>query len=368
MTDCPFSPGDVLSGKYVISGLIGQGTFASVFKAHNIKTNELVAMKIIPESSFKNQYHSKQIQHEIYTMQNIQHPALVHMIDTFTCDDYLIMVLEFCSGGDLFEYIAYQEEALPEEIAALLFLQICEGIAYCHNCNIAHRDIKLENILIKKFPQVVISDFGLCGIINNTELMSTFCGSPTYCPPECLRNLEYDGRQSDIWSLGVLLYYLIELQPPWEVGSFTRMQKQILKGNYKPMTKASVSAKMLVSKMLKVAPEERISIDEILNHEWLKNASKAAQYARIQQNMSENIRYIKMSATFTSAPPILKVCKSKEVVGLPKLKSLTTKFSAPNIIIDEGRRRSVLKQRTPICIKNTKNTKRPVCLSPLVEF
>ena len=369
MATCPFSPGDLINGKYVVSGLIGQGTFATVFKAHLVNSEELVAIKIIPESSLKSPGHIKQTQHEIDAMQNVKHPALVKMIENFIYEDYLVMVLEFCAGGDLFEYLAYQEEHLPEEIAALIFLQICQGLAFCHKCNVAHRDIKLENILIKKFPQVVISDFGLCGFIDETELMSTFCGSPTYCPPECLKNKEYDGRMSDIWSLGVLLYNLIESHPPWDVDSYTKMQQQIIKANYKPMTHGSISVKLLISKMLRLVPEDRLTIDEILKHEWLKNATKSTYYRTIKQNLSQrSSKFIQMSSTFSSDIQILRMSKSKEVVGLPKLHTLPTKFSSPNISVEEGRRRSILKQRKAICIKSTKPAKRPMCLSPIVEL
>ena len=373
MTSCPFCPGDIINDKYVISSLIGKGTFASVFKAQIIRSNELVAMKVILRSSLKTQQHIRQLQQEIDAMTRIIHPSLIHMIETFLCDDYLIMVLEFCTGGDLFEYLALREDGIPEHLASLIFLQIAEGIAFCHKCNVAHRDIKLENILIKKFPQVVISDFGLCGFIDSTQLFSTFCGSPTYCAPECLKQQEYDGRLSDIWSLGVLLYTLIELHPPWDTDSVVKMQKQILKANYIPMKRGSVPVKLLVSKMLRVAPEERISMQEILNHEWLKIAIGTLEYIKLHENQANKIKYAKMVQPIVGETSLLRFSNSKIQIGLPKLQCLPQKFSAPNIapaFIEEGRRRSILRQRQAICIKNpaTKPARPKKLLTPMIDM
>ena len=122
----------------------------------------------------------------------------------------------FVIRGELFDYIV-DHDKLDEPTAAIVFQQIVDAIAYCHSFGVAHRDLKPENVLIIKFPHVKIADFGLCGYISAQQMMKTFCGSPCYCSPECLSKLDYDGRKSDIWSLGVLLYTMVTGQIPWNI-------------------------------------------------------------------------------------------------------------------------------------------------------
>lgn len=184
------------------------------------------------------------------------------------------MILDLCSGGELFDYIV-KNEKLSEPTAALIFQQIAAAIAYCHSYGVAHRDLKPENVLIDKFPSVKVSDFGLCGYIDGKELMKTFCGSPCYCAPETLSRIQYDGRLSDVWSMGVILYAMVTGEHPWNISNTNAMIRQILRGAYTVPNFISPQCKDLINSMMKVDVKQRITMDKVLKHPWLANAAKA---------------------------------------------------------------------------------------------
>jgi serine/threonine protein kinase len=184
------------------------------------------------------------------------------------------MMMDYCPGGELFDYIVNNDK-LPEPTAALIFQQIASAIAYCHSFGVAHRDLKPENVLIAEFPFVKVADFGLCGFISDQQMMKTFCGSPCYCAPECLCRIQYDGRKSDIWSLGVILFAMVVGEHPWNVSNTSIMLRQILKAAYTVPSFVSPECKALIQAMMKVNPTERISIEGIIEHPWLACAAKA---------------------------------------------------------------------------------------------
>jgi serine/threonine protein kinase len=116
--------------------------------------------------------------------------------------DYLMM--DFCPGDNLLSYVS-ANGALDEATAVLVFKQIVSAVAVCHTRGIAHRDLKLENVLITEFPLVKLSDFGMCAYVQSDALLSTLCGTICYCAPELLAGSGYTGRPADVWSLGVAL-------------------------------------------------------------------------------------------------------------------------------------------------------------------
>jgi serine/threonine protein kinase len=136
---------------------------------------------------------------------------------------------------------------------------------------VAHRDIKPENILITEFPLVKLGDFGLCGYISPERLLvATFCGSPSYCAPECLRDAPYDGNLSDVWSLGVLLYLMVTGEMPWDVENAGQMQRQIVAAEYRRIhADVGKDCLDLIARLLRPRPEERIKIDQVCTHHWL---------------------------------------------------------------------------------------------------
>ena len=259
---------------YNIMKELGHGSFATVCKAFNKLNRRTYAMKVLPKEKLQGQTEIERFQREVNSSAYLRHESLVALHDFFWDEKNFYLVLDFCPGGELFDYIV-QHDRLDEDVAAVVFKQIVDAVAYCHDQGVAHRDLKPENVLIEKWPKVKVSDFGLCGYIRPDELMKTFCGSPLYCAPECLGKTEYDGRLSDVWSLGVILFVMVTGDNPWKYENMSQMINEIMTGNYKVPDYVSDDCRDLICGMMRVVPSVRITVADILEHPWLKLAEKA---------------------------------------------------------------------------------------------
>lgn len=259
---------------YKFGDALGNGTFSTVYQATKIDTNQIYAIKVFPKSNLQGPEDEQRFQREINAMAYLKYINLVAMHDFFWDEDSFYMVVDYCEGGELFDYII-DHGKLNEPIAALIFKQIVGAISYCHSFGVAHRDLKPENILFSKFPTIKVTDFGLCGYISQEKLMQTFCGSPCYCAPECLSRVQYDGRLADIWSLGVILYSMITGEHPWNVFNTSIMLKQIMAGEYRLPDYLSSEVKDLITSLMQLKPQDRIPISEVLKHPWISFADWA---------------------------------------------------------------------------------------------
>jgi serine/threonine protein kinase len=259
---------------YAIGDELGHGSFSHVCRCQNKETQEQFAIKIFRKENLADEGDQGRFQREIDTMAYLRHDNLIALYDFFWDETNFYLVIDLCPGGELFDYIV-DHERLDEPTAALVFQQIVGAIAYCHSFGVAHRDLKPENVLIADFPFVKVADFGLCGFISDQQLMRTFCGSPCYCAPECLCRIQYDGRKSDIWSLGVILFAMVVGEHPWNVANTSIMLRQILKAAYTVPNFVSPECKALIQGMMKVNPADRITIEGIIEHPWMACAAKA---------------------------------------------------------------------------------------------
>ena len=269
--NCPVHPRKI--HQYVISAELGSGSFATVYKAFNTKNRRNYAIKIMPKSKLMNEGDTRRFQRELNASSFLRHDNIVAVHDFFWDDNNFYLVQDICNGGDLFHYIT-KNDHLEEPVAAFLFLQVCKAIEYCHSYNVAHRDLKPENVLIDKFPHVKITDFGLCGYIKDDIKMKTFCGSTAYCSPECLCATEYDGRLSDIWSLGILLFVMVTGDSPWDQNT-GKMITQIKNADFNIPPQISDQCRDLITRMVRIDPVDRITIQEIIQHPWMKMADES---------------------------------------------------------------------------------------------
>ncbi|OHS94820.1 AGC family protein kinase [Tritrichomonas foetus] len=250
-------------GLYVLEEEIGSGSFGTVYSALHSQTGNKFAIKIVPKSNLESQEDEKRFQREINAMAYLDHPHVVHLKDFLTDDNNFYLVMDYCGGKDL-QYYIQKNGKMSEEMASIVFKQIAHALMFSHSFGIAHRDLKPANIMITKFPVVKITDFGLCGILAGDQLMKNFCGSPCYCAPECLSRVTYNGRVSDIWSLGVILYQMVTGTPPWTTNNLNVMTRQIIKGNFTVPKYVSSNCRSLIMKMMRVNPKDRITLDTIL--------------------------------------------------------------------------------------------------------
>jgi BR serine/threonine kinase len=195
----------VLIGDYVLGHSLGVGSTGKVRLARHHITGEEVAVKIIKKSLFKDHPEMlKKVQREIALMRLFEHPCILSLHDVYESDHRFFIVEGYAPNGSLYDYI----QSIPKIVAISFFRQIIYGLEYLHQRGICHRDLKPENLLLTAASQILIADFGFaCWMPNN--IATTACGSPLYSAPEIIRGVPYDGRISDIWSAGVILYVMM---------------------------------------------------------------------------------------------------------------------------------------------------------------
>ena len=254
---------------YLYGREIGCGAFGKVNLALHIGSGRLVAVKIFAKKNLKNERRIRKIRNEINILSKLRHPFVNQILDTFETDKHVFIVMEYICA-DLLSFIRKREQ-LSENTSKIIFKQIIEGLKYINKKGIVHRDIKLDNILIDLNNTVKICDFGVSKRISENEIMIDHCGTPGYIAPEIYKNKGYEGFQCDIWSCGVTLYYMLSGTQPFRAYSLKEMEKKVVKGEFEDIKNVSDEANDLIRKMLVLEPEKRITINEILNHPWLKN-------------------------------------------------------------------------------------------------
>jgi len=196
------------------------------------------------------------------------------MVEIFETDDYLFLVMELVTGGELFDKIV-EKGCYTEKEAAVLVHKIVSAIDYLHDQNICHRDLKPENLLLKspdKDTEVKIADFGLSKIVNQKVMMQTACGTPGYVAPEVLNATGY-AKEVDMWSIGVITYILLCGFPPFFGDTVPQLFEQIMRAEYDYPSDywddVSQTAKDFIDHLLVVDPEKRMTTKQALKHKWL---------------------------------------------------------------------------------------------------
>lgn len=266
---------------YTLLEEIGHGAFSTVYSGKKNTSPDLVAIKVIDIQLVEKDGDKERLQREIDVMALLKHENIIQLHDFFSDEFRFFLVLDYCPGGDLYSIIS-QSKHFRETQIAYVFQQIVSAVGYCHNRGVAHRDLKPQNVLVTTFPYVKISDFGLCGYISDDKRMKTFCGSPFFSAPECLKQVQYDGKKSDIWSLGVILFELATGEHPWNPTNTPVMIKQITTANYTIPKGINPALEDLIRSLLKVRPNERPSCEQILQHPWLKLAPGSRNFDKSQ--------------------------------------------------------------------------------------
>lgn len=213
-----------------------------------------------------------QIKREIGTLKLLKHPNIVRLHEVLASKTKIYMVLEYVTGGELFDRIASKGK-LTEGQGRKLFQQLIDGVSYCHNKGVFHRDLKLENVLVDAKGNIKISDFGLSALpqhFRDDGLLHTTCGSPNYVAPEILMNRGYDGATSDIWSCGVILYVILTGYLPFDDRNLAVLYQKILKGDTQIPKWLSPGAQNMIKRILDPDPLTRITMVDIKSDEWFK--------------------------------------------------------------------------------------------------
>ena len=188
---------------------------------------------------------------EINALQSLEHPNIIQFFEVLQSEKYVYLVLEYCSGGDLYS-LHNNKSKFNEAEARLYFRQIISAMIYCHSAGYSHRDLKLENIMLRSHSIIKVGDFGLSNQLKPGELMSTSCGSLRYASPEVIHGKNYSGELADAWSCGVILFTFLAGYYPFNEESYVAILKKIMRNQYTIPTNISPEAVDLIKRILEV--------------------------------------------------------------------------------------------------------------------
>ena len=247
--------------KYQFIKPIGSGGFASVFLVLSTKYNIEFVAKV---SDFKGKTGELDTT-EINSLINLSHPHIIRTYEYFTDSDYMYLILEYCEGGSLDDFVKKNGPIHPPRLYNICS-QILEALKHCHDLKIAHRDIKPGNILIDKNERLKLADFGLSQIIEKKKLVQNFSGSRPYMPPEVLNRQAYDPFAADVWALGVTFFQISTGELPWNPDSPKEMRLAISMGivSFKS-SDLPHEFTAAVKKMIEVKVEKRATIEYLLS-------------------------------------------------------------------------------------------------------
>nr|XP_022328897.1 serine/threonine-protein kinase ULK3-like isoform X1 [Crassostrea virginica] len=260
-----------LSG-YVFTEKLGSGTYAIVYKAYRKSgSRQVVAIKCVLKSSL-NKASTENLLTEIELLKKLNHENIVRLEDFLWDDQYIYLIMEYCSGGDLSNFIR-SKRTIPENILKRFLQQIAKAMKYLYDFNIAHMDLKPQNILLTSEynPTLKIADFGFSKHLFQGDELHLMRGSPLYMAPEIICKGTYDSRV-DLWSIGVIIYECLFGRAPFASRTFKELENKIW--DSKPVeipygVNISDNCRDLILRLLKRDPKERITFEEFFNHPFV---------------------------------------------------------------------------------------------------
>ena len=275
----------VYFGDYLLLQTLGEGEFGKVKLGVHRHFGEETAIKLIKremvaaaEEHQADGSKMSKVEREISVLRLLRHPNIVHLYEVIESERYIGIVLEYGAGGELFDYILAQK-CLKEREACRLFAQLVSGVSYLHRKKIIHRDLKLENLLLDRHRNVIITDFGFANNFSarSNDLMATSCGSPCYAAPELVvQDGMYVGAAVDVWSCGVILYAMLAGYLPFDDDpanpdgdNINMLYKYIMATPLSFPDYITAEPRSLLLRMLVPDPAKRATLDEVMAHPWL---------------------------------------------------------------------------------------------------
>jgi Ca2+-binding EF-hand superfamily protein len=263
---------------YEVKKKLGNGKFGLVKLGVNKKTGEKVAIKMMSKKNMEEK-DFELLRTEVEILKICQHPYIIKLYELFENVDYFYITMEYCSGGNLFNYLEHKDFVISEDLACKIMHKLCTAVYYIHSYGITHRDLKPENILIandKDPSDIRILDFGLSKIIGPDEKCTEPYGTLTFCAPEILLDKPYT-KIIDLWSLGIISYLLLTGNLPFNGDSEQDIAFRIAydQPNYEIDFRAkSKESYDFTKKLLEKNPKRRMNIVEALEHKWFKKYNK----------------------------------------------------------------------------------------------
>ena len=285
------------SANWRVEKYLGAGTGGCVFQVRHVHTGVGAAMKVVRmveqengdridhiddgsddvrndamDDEVKRRQRNEQLKREGEILKRLDHPNIVRLQECFEEDGKWHLVMELVSGGELLDrLLSYPDCRVPEPQARLWFRQLVSAVDYCHANGVAHRDLKLENLLVDSSGRLRVTDFGLAAcFVGSDAFLKTLCGSARYAPPELMAGGMYRGPPLDVWALGIILFVILAGEFPWKAQTegFSLMS-EILMGRYQLPPHVSRPAADLIASILLLNPDDRPTTAHILSHPWL---------------------------------------------------------------------------------------------------
>lgn len=262
-------------GEYVLRSKLGESSLSTVWEAEHRTTGQMVALKQIQVRKLTR--HLKNcLECELSFLSSVNHPNIIRLLDVLEVKGCIVLVLEFCAGGNLASYIKHCGR-VQECTAKRFMLQLGAGLKVLKSHNIIHRDLKPENILLSSCecdPVLKIADFGLSRILRLDEYAETVCGSPMYMAPEVLQFQRYD-EKVDMWSIGAILFELLNGCPPFHGRTSVQLLQHIKASTSPPFSRLVLpqlhpDSIDLCTRLLSTNPDNRLSFEEFYQHNFLQ--------------------------------------------------------------------------------------------------
>lgn len=253
---------------YILDKRIGKGSYATVWKGHVATGDEAVAVKVISRQTVTE---TAQLRQEVEVLRRISHPNIVRFRDLKKSPTHFYLVLEYCAGGDLSQFLREHGRA-AEEVARRFLTQIAAGLCVLHRENVLHRDLKPQNILLSDgtdSPMLKIADFGFARALQPQDMAATVCGSPLYMAPEILRHEPYDAR-ADLWSVGAIMFEVLMGKTPFSGVNPMQLLANIEKSDRLSYEGVSAEGQEFLNSLLIRSPAQRLSSPEFAQHPYVR--------------------------------------------------------------------------------------------------
>ncbi|XP_059137577.1 aurora kinase C [Peromyscus eremicus] len=246
---------------------LGKGKFGNVYLARLKENHFIVALKVLFKSQIEKEGLEHQLRREVEIQAHLQHPNILRLYNYFHDARRVYLILEYAPRGELYKELQ-RNQTLDEQRTATIIEELADALTYCHEKKVIHRDIKPENLLLGFRGEVKIADFGW-SVHTPSLRRKTMCGTLDYLPPEMIEGRTYN-EKVDLWCIGVLCYELLVGNPPFESSTHSETYKRIVKVDLRFPHSVPVGAQDLISKLLRYHPSDRLDLDQILKHPWVR--------------------------------------------------------------------------------------------------
>ncbi|XP_002130294.2 testis-specific serine/threonine-protein kinase 6-like [Ciona intestinalis] len=276
---------------YLLGGRINSGSFSKIHHAIQVSNGDVVAVKVIDLKNINIFFRTRFLPRELLNIRSLDHPNIIQVRKIAETDSKVYIIMDY-ANSNLRDQIM-KHCYIPEGQARSWFCQLASALEYMHRRGVAHRDIKLENILVDDKRTIKLCDFGFSKMTDRRsgiipESSTTYCGSLGYCAPEILRRTPYDPWKSDIWSLGVVLYRMVVGGMPFgegnDLGSVKRISiAQSRSLEFPTFPRTSIECQELIKRLLTVESERRITLLDIFKSRWVNHPVLDIGHLRQQQ-------------------------------------------------------------------------------------